>query len=75
MYEIKAIWDSDASVWVATSEDIPGLVVEADTEEDLLAELRVLVPELLKANKALHDSTLPEIPINIVSERLEHIRL
>ena len=26
---VKAEWDSEASVWVATSEDVAGLVAEA----------------------------------------------
>lgn len=27
-YNVNLIWDGDASVWVATSSDIPGLVLE-----------------------------------------------
>lgn len=45
--QIDAFWDDEARVWVATSEDIPGLVTEADTVESLLAKLRVIIPELL----------------------------
>ena len=32
---VKAIWDQEVSVWVATSEDVPGLVTEAATAEEL----------------------------------------
>ena len=28
---VKAIWDHEVSVWVATSKDVPGLVAEAAT--------------------------------------------
>jgi hypothetical protein len=28
---IKAQWDGEANVWIATSDDVHGLVVEADT--------------------------------------------
>ena len=28
---VRAEWDEDAGVWVATSDDVPGLVAEADT--------------------------------------------
>ena len=28
---VKAIWDKEAQVWVAISEDVPGLATEADT--------------------------------------------
>jgi predicted RNase H-like HicB family nuclease len=47
---VRAEWDEEAKVWVATSDDVPGLVAEADTEEELLAKLHVLIPELLDAN-------------------------
>ena len=30
VYEIRAQWDSEAGVWVAESEDVPGLVAEAN---------------------------------------------
>lgn len=47
---IRAEWDADAGVWVATSDDVPGLATEADTLEGLSAKLEVMVPELLEAN-------------------------
>ena len=49
---IRAEWDSEAGVWVAESDDVPGLVTEADTLELLVERLRVLVPELLELNDA-----------------------
>lgn len=47
---IRAEWDDEAHVWVATSDDVAGLVTEADTLEALSAKLQILVPELLQAN-------------------------
>jgi len=47
---VKAVWDKDAQVWVAISEDVPGLVTEADTLEQLIKKLQVMIPELLEAN-------------------------
>ena len=35
---------------VAESEDVPGLATEAETLEDLMAKLTVMVPELLEEN-------------------------
>ncbi|MEZ4528792.1 MAG: DUF1902 domain-containing protein [Desulfobacterales bacterium] len=52
---ITAIWDSEAGVWVATSSDVPGLVTEADTSEQLIEKLKVLIPELLELNGLLAD--------------------
>ena len=43
---VRALWDDEAKVWVATSDDVPGLATEADTVEQLVAKLQVMVPEL-----------------------------
>jgi hypothetical protein len=47
---VNAEWDDEARVWVATSDDVPGLVTESRTFEALLKKLRTLVPELLELN-------------------------
>ena len=52
-YFVRAEWDPEASVWVATSDDVPGLVTEAESIEALSAKLDWLVPELLQANGVL----------------------
>ena len=44
-YRVIAEWD--ARVWVASSEDVPGLATGADTFEDLIEKLKVVIPELL----------------------------
>ena len=48
---VQADWDPEAEVWVATSDDVPGLATEADTIERLTEKLRTLIPELLEANQ------------------------
>lgn len=53
---INAQWDSEAGVWVATSDDIAGLVTESKTFEALLRKLRTLVPELLQLNRQMPKS-------------------
>jgi predicted RNase H-like HicB family nuclease len=55
-FAVTAIWDAEASVWVAENEDVPGLVTEAESLEELATKLRVLIPELLEANAHLLDS-------------------
>ena len=52
-YEVEARWDSEAGVWVAESDDVPGLVAEAELMNALVEKVRVLVPELLELNGAL----------------------
>jgi hypothetical protein len=52
-YVIRATWDDDARVWVAVSDDVPGLVAEAPEVETLIQKLKILIPELLEANGLL----------------------
>ena len=50
VFEVRAQWDEAAGVWVAESEDVPGLVAEADSPDLLAQKLRTLIPELLELN-------------------------
>lgn len=65
---IRAEWDEEAEVWVATSDDVPGLVAEADTTEALLSKLHILIPELLEAN-GYPDGE--EMPFELFSRRFD----
>ena len=47
---VNAKWDDEAKVWVATSDDISGLVTEADSLDAMVKKLQVIIPELLDAN-------------------------
>jgi len=49
-YTVNLLWDSEASVWVATSEDIRGLVLESDSLDVLIERVRMTAPEVLKLN-------------------------
>jgi len=45
---IKARWDGEANLWIATSDDVHGLVVESDTWPDMIKEVRLVLPDLLE---------------------------
>jgi predicted RNase H-like HicB family nuclease len=69
-YHVTAEWDDDARVWVASSEDVPGLATGADTFEDLVEKLKVVIPELLVENGLLPTGT-DSVPFEIKAERNE----
>ena len=50
-YKIKFLWDDEAAVWVATSEDVPGLALESGSFDALVEKVRFAVPELLELNR------------------------
>ena len=68
---IRADWDEETLVWVATSNDVPGLATEEGTLEALIEKLKIMIPELLAANGELKEN---EIPFEILTRRFELAR-
>ena len=63
--QVRAFWDEEAKVWVAESDDVPGLVTEAASVDELVEKLKILVPELLAENGL---PAAGDIPFRLVSE-------
>lgn len=57
-YRIRFEWDSEAAVWIATSKDVPGLVLESCSFDTLLERVRYAIPEqiVLNGNKLNGDN-------------------
>ena len=72
-YNIKAEWDEEAGVWVASSDEVPGLATGADTFEALIEKLRAVIPELLEENGLLAADT-EAVSFAVLAERVEHAR-
>jgi len=66
-YDIHMIWDPEAAVWVATSDDVPGLVLESGSLDALIERVRFAVPEML-ALEGVGDTS---IALRFQSERRE----
>jgi hypothetical protein len=69
---IDAEWDPEASVWVATSEDIHGLAIEAPTLERLVERLPGVIEDLIEFNHP-ELAGLSDIPFKVHASRLEHL--
>ena len=69
-YQVIVEWDEDARVWVASSDDVPGLATGADTFEQLIEKLKIVIPELLVENGLLPVGT-DNVPFAIRAERNE----
>ena len=76
-YIVNAFWDPEAKVWVATSDDVPGLATEAGDVKKLIKKLRVMIPELLEANGLLHKRgrAILDVPFEVRAQYHEHLRL
>ena len=62
-YFVRAEWDADAGVWVASSDDVPGLVTESETLEALQSKIQIMVPELLEANGCLPANKIIQVEL------------
>ena len=67
-YTVNLTWDSEAAVWLATSEDIIGLALESGSADALIERVRFAVPELLALNHQL-----PAMALRFQLERYERI--
>lgn len=52
---INFTWDNEACVWIATSDDVFGLILEHDSLDALVERVRLAVPELLALEGTLSD--------------------
>ena len=68
-YIVKLLWDAEAAVWVATSDDIQGLVLEAGSLDALIERVRFAAPEILSLNNIGYQ----ELSICFISERHEKV--
>ena len=66
-HTVNALWDAEAAVWAATSDDVPGLATEAETLEALINKLKVIVPELLELNG--EQQTGMTVPLHVLAQR------
>jgi predicted RNase H-like HicB family nuclease len=72
---INALWDPEASVWVATTDDINGLVIEAETIERLIERLPGVIEELVEGNHPELLDGRREIPFEVHASRIGRVRL
>ena len=72
-YELQSFyfWDDEACVWVATSKDVPGLVLEHGSFDALVEKVRIASPELLELNTGF----LGEISLSFEITKCERLAL
>ena len=71
---VEAFFDEEARVLVASSNDVPWLITEADTMEHLMQKLKILIPELLQANGLLSEPDATDITIHLLGKWQEVIK-
>ncbi len=72
---VKAEWDPEAAVWVAYSDDVPGLAAESPSLEALRPKVLDMIADLIELNDL--DFNSKDIPVHIVAhstDRMENPR-
>jgi predicted RNase H-like HicB family nuclease len=65
-YTVLLTWDDEAYVWLASSEDVPGLALEGGSLDALMERVKYAIPDLLD----LKDTN---IKINLKAERFTEV--
>ncbi len=64
--KVEVIYDKEEMVYVATSNDISGLVAEASTFDLLREKLFYLIPELIQMNGYSKSNPEQSVPVDLL---------
>jgi hypothetical protein len=72
--DVTATWDPEARVWIAESDQLPGLILEAEQQEQLVEKVFEAVPDLL-AGTDVARSARSGVLVRVISQvsRLVHV--
>jgi len=66
--KVSLTWDDEAYVWLASSDDVPGLALESGSLDALIERVKVTIPDLLD----LKDT---ELMIDFFAERMTQVHV
>jgi hypothetical protein len=66
---VDVIRDDEAGVFVGTSTDLRGLVIEATTLEEIVSEAKLLIPHMVQCSSQLSPDTVTDVHYR---DRLAH---
>lgn len=55
-FRINMLWDNTSEVWIATSQDVPGLILESGSFDALVERVKFAIPELIELNGQNHNT-------------------
>jgi len=65
-FSVSVEWDEEAQVWYVAESDVPGLATEAPSMDQMIAKLKVMVPELLEENGVI-EVVHAEVPFSLMA--------
>jgi predicted RNase H-like HicB family nuclease len=70
---VRATWDSETQVWTAESPDLPGLVTEASSLDELDAKLPDLIRDLLEDENNTDSGY--DVPVEVIATFSKRVRI
>jgi predicted RNase H-like HicB family nuclease len=64
-YKIFLTWDDEAHVWIAESDDIPGLILENGSVDALMVQAKIAAAELLEISGQVHTNVPLHLHTNL----------
>ncbi len=63
-YTVDLAWDEESWTWTATSDDIPGLVLEGGSADALMERVRYTAPEIMRLNNVDSENCIVHFRLN-----------
>ena len=70
---VKAEWYAEDGVWIAQSDDVPGLAAQSESFEKLRPKVMAMISDLIELNHM--EIQLSEIPVLFVAQVLERMKV
>jgi hypothetical protein len=70
---VKATFDPDASIWYVAESSLPGLNIEAETFDALIAKLPGAIEDLIEASQG--GSAAAKVPVELVASAYRQFQI
>ena len=75
VFTVLVTWRAKEGLYTATSDDIPGLFVEASSFDEVREIVEDVAPELIRANLREEASGPHDVPLSLVSSIYSEVRV
>ena len=67
--KVKLVWDEETNRWYTETDDVPGLILESSSFDELVGKVRLAAPEMLELNC----NYIGPVSISFEAERIEKV--
>lgn len=76
-FKVTAMWDQEVDLWVVVDSNVPGLNAEAATQNEMVALLQQMIPELVELNglESMGGKNGREVPAVLIWQQSQMLSL